>query len=517
MAKTGLFGGGNGQTPPFMPSASPVFSNPGSVFRRGEGGILPERGSRAQHDMVSALLASGLKSSQGSGSPLLAFLTPMISGAVGARTSGLYKDAQAGRDKTATDALLAAMGGPAAPSVLPGSRNPAYSAMAANGGPTRAAAEAMNPTSMDERELLARTIQAEAGGEGLKGMTAVGAVMNNRVAAGGKYGDGIRGVILKPGQFSAWNGITGYAGGQGGLDMASITPSQHAYQVADMVLSGNIPDPTNGATHYYNPAAANPKWGTRSGNQFNRIGNHVFGAPEGRVHTPARDAAQRIASGDFSTMSGFGQKPPMSQDNMRALIGIMTDQEVSEPIRSLASSMLGDAMGNRSGMAPGDQIDLVTSMLGLETALQDPNASGRYRPATPEEAAQYGAEAGQIGPDGRFYPSTTKTDNGEAAKNRQVNEATQTIEGALAGLMTTGLTREEAMAEIARDPIYAPQLRMLGIDPADLTKKRVVEESKKKTGEGRGLFSWLFGGAEAAPSTPPAAAPQAPADPLGIR
>ena len=64
---------------------------------------------------------------------------------------------------------------------------------------------------MSDRDLLAYTLQAEAGGEGFNGALAAGSVIFNRVKSG-KYGKGLQGVIMKPGQFSAWNKVTGYAG-----------------------------------------------------------------------------------------------------------------------------------------------------------------------------------------------------------------------------------------------------------------------------------------------------------------
>ena len=142
--------------------------------------------------------------------------------------------------------------------------------------------ETYNP---DDREMLAKTLMAEAGGEGAQGMLAAGAVIDNRRKAGG-YGNDWQGVIMKPGQFSAWNGVTGYAGGKGGLNMDGMKPSQAAYQVADALLSGRYDDPTGGATHYYNPAAANPAWGMQAGGEWQRIGNHVFGmADAGRAQS----------------------------------------------------------------------------------------------------------------------------------------------------------------------------------------------------------------------------------------
>lgn len=133
----------------------------------------------------------------------------------------------------------------------------------------------------DDRELLAKTLEAEAGGEGLGGMVAAGAVIDNRNKSG-RYGEGIRGVIMKPGQFSAWNGVTGYASGQGAIDMDRVSPSADAYEAADLILSGDYEDTTGGATHYYNPDVANPAWGQRAGGDWQTIGNHVFGNADGR-------------------------------------------------------------------------------------------------------------------------------------------------------------------------------------------------------------------------------------------
>ena len=127
-----------------------------------------------------------------------------------------------------------------------------------------------------DKEILALTLQAEAGGEGYEGMLAAGSVIANR-AASGKYGEGITGVIMKPGQFSAWNGVTGYAGGEGAIDMDKVRPSKSALRAAEAILSGNYEDITGGATHYYNPAVASPAWGGDVGDNWSDIGRHRFG------------------------------------------------------------------------------------------------------------------------------------------------------------------------------------------------------------------------------------------------
>lgn len=128
--------------------------------------------------------------------------------------------------------------------------------------------------SLSDRELLAKTLQAEAGNQGIGGMLAVGSVIRNRMAQGGSLGD----VILAPAQFSAWNKVTGAVGGEQGQDMAALKPSVDAYAAADAILSGNAPDITGGATHYYNPSISNPAWGKeKAGGDWTKIGAHIFG------------------------------------------------------------------------------------------------------------------------------------------------------------------------------------------------------------------------------------------------
>lgn len=126
----------------------------------------------------------------------------------------------------------------------------------------------------DDRELFARILTAEAGNQGPVGMLAAGNVVMNRVSQPG-YGNGVRDVIMKPGQFSPMNSVTGYARGEQGQNIDAIRPDETAYMVADSLLSGTAGDITGGATHFYNPDISNPSWA--EGKDFTRIGDHVFG------------------------------------------------------------------------------------------------------------------------------------------------------------------------------------------------------------------------------------------------
>jgi hypothetical protein len=65
-----------------------------NMFQRGMGGILPERGSQLQQQLVSQAVKSAMASAPQSGSPLLAFLTPLLGGAATSRAQGLGAYAQ---------------------------------------------------------------------------------------------------------------------------------------------------------------------------------------------------------------------------------------------------------------------------------------------------------------------------------------------------------------------------------------------------------------------------------------
>tara|TARA_B100000073_G_scaffold300864_1_gene267522 strand:+ start:186 stop:1613 length:1428 start_codon:yes stop_codon:yes gene_type:complete len=140
---------------------------------------------------------------------------------------------------------------------------------------------------MSELEILARTIEAEAGGESKKGKLAVGAVIKNR-ADQNRFGTDIRSVILFPSQFSPWNKYTGSQGGKQGKDMLGekMKPSKDSYDAAKKILSGNYVDPTFGASHFVNPKISKPSWykGFKE-NGTTKIGKHEFGDADNVLFT----------------------------------------------------------------------------------------------------------------------------------------------------------------------------------------------------------------------------------------
>lgn len=126
----------------------------------------------------------------------------------------------------------------------------------------------MNPV-----DTLARTIWGEARGEGRQGMEAVAAVVLNRVAKPCWWGRTIETVCTKPWQFSCWN-----ANDPNLAKLLSVTERdpqfKAALEIATLAEAGELPDPTNGATHYHTKAIL-PKWA--EGKQpCAVIGNHLF-------------------------------------------------------------------------------------------------------------------------------------------------------------------------------------------------------------------------------------------------
>lgn len=138
---------------------------------------------------------------------------------------------------------------------------------------------------MSTREMFARLIKCEAGGEGEIGMKAVATVIMERVdVTGGQYlrdnqGD-LRRVMTQPGEFTCLlNTVYGQPNPQ---TIWTSPPEQIHYDIADWALSGNRLSDVALNLWYYNPflpscAKVFPRNG--SGSIFNRIHQHCFYLP----------------------------------------------------------------------------------------------------------------------------------------------------------------------------------------------------------------------------------------------
>lgn len=112
-----------------------------------------------------------------------------------------------------------------------------------------------------DRELLARIIECEAGGEGDNGMKAVATVVLNRTyASEGEYfrvseGGNIRNIIFQKGQFDcATENLLNKYNPQ---NIYNMNPTDIHYYVADWALSGNKLGEVGECLWYLNPFKPN--------------------------------------------------------------------------------------------------------------------------------------------------------------------------------------------------------------------------------------------------------------------
>ena len=129
-----------------------------------------------------------------------------------------------------------------------------------------------------EIDVLARTLWGEARGEGTAGMTAVAAVILNRVSvaqsrAGYWWGNNIIQVCQKPYQFSCWNRSDPNFRKLQAVDESDLYFAT-ALRLARRAVIGALEDITGGATHYHASDIA-PYW-TKREQPTAIIGNHIF-------------------------------------------------------------------------------------------------------------------------------------------------------------------------------------------------------------------------------------------------
>lgn len=137
-----------------------------------------------------------------------------------------------------------------------------------------------------DRELLARIIMCEAGGEGENGMKAVATVIMNRTnSSAGEYqrvseGGNIRNIIMQKGQFNCATDTLG--GKYNPQNIYNMRPEQIHYDIADWALSGNSLNEIGICLWFMNPFKPNcpnsfPYNGT--GRFHTKLNKHCFFTP----------------------------------------------------------------------------------------------------------------------------------------------------------------------------------------------------------------------------------------------
>jgi len=136
----------------------------------------------------------------------------------------------------------------------------------------------------NDRELLARIIKCEAGGEGENGMKAVATVIMNRVhVPDGEYQrvnqGSLRNVIFQPGQFDCATDMIG--GRVNNQNIWNSPPEQIHYDIADWALSGNKLYGVGEALWYFNPFSdtCRENFPNENGIFITRVNKHCFYNP----------------------------------------------------------------------------------------------------------------------------------------------------------------------------------------------------------------------------------------------
>lgn len=138
---------------------------------------------------------------------------------------------------------------------------------------------------LDTRELFARLIKCEAGGEGDDGMRAVASVIINRAnSTVGEFsrvskGGDVRAIITQVCQFTCMKEFV--SGEYNSQNVYNITPENIHYEIADWALAGNTDSSVGNSIFFFNPYSPTcPRnFPSESGVIYNRVGAHCFYAP----------------------------------------------------------------------------------------------------------------------------------------------------------------------------------------------------------------------------------------------
>ncbi len=169
----------------------------------------------------------------------------------------------------------------------------------------------------EDVDIMARTLYGEARGESAQGKATVGGVTRNRTARPA-WPSGIAAVCQQPWQFSCWN-----AGDPNLPQLRSVTTANPVFaecvEIANQVVSGSIPDVTNGADHYYANYISPPNW-AKGETPVAQIGVHLFFNLTGTQQPATQNPTETDQTGDASSAGERTLRlsdPPMRGDDVR--------------------------------------------------------------------------------------------------------------------------------------------------------------------------------------------------------
>lgn len=111
---------------------------------------------------------------------------------------------------------------------------------------------------MDDIDLLTTAGFSET--KDLDDFIAFANVVKNRALEPKRYGEGLKGVIYKPKQFSGVGGKEWKKAESGKMTTEERKIYNQFRKAAEYIVMDTMPDTTGGATHYFNPKLVNPSW-----------------------------------------------------------------------------------------------------------------------------------------------------------------------------------------------------------------------------------------------------------------
>lgn len=177
-------------------------------------------------------------------------------------------------------------------------------------------------------ETLVRITHAEAGKESQLGQVAVLHVIKNRMEANRSEfgGSTVQGVVYKPWQFEPTMTDVGRR------NMQNVSGEQYREleKLAEGVFSGQIPDPTGGATHFANVSTVRQRrgggvtdWMQAKAATAHDIGNHTFfGGDRQQAQEVTRQLQQ---SGFYDVVSKWQRVLKSSPDHVMAELAALGD------------------------------------------------------------------------------------------------------------------------------------------------------------------------------------------------
>lgn len=138
---------------------------------------------------------------------------------------------------------------------------------------------------LSNRELFAKLIACEAGGEGEDGMKAVATTIMNRVRvpygefARVSQGGNIRNIIYQPNQYTCVKETLGSQ--YNAQNIYNMDPTQEQYDITDWALSGGILKGVDDSLFYFNPYIPTcvTYFPSNTGVYHNRVNQHCFYVP----------------------------------------------------------------------------------------------------------------------------------------------------------------------------------------------------------------------------------------------